>query len=656
MNKPKKRIRKSQRGAALLLSFAVLGILAIAATSYLDSSSQTIRHSKRLTAEAQASNLSDSGVQVVLRGLWRPFKQSQSFIELDEDLQGASYTSPMGALNGTIPGIGAYSAGVVNYQQVPGNSYARLVTVRSVGWVDRNENGQLDQNEANKVVDVTARFELSRSEVFDYTYFINNYGWMDGFRESDLIVNGDMRANGNFDFRNGSPTINGSVFAAVNDKLNPRAIGLLNSVPVKMSQEGYFSYSAPSIPQLSGETSEAYTARLNYYRDMVMARRRQSYSSATHGADGTPSYEDARDFVYRSNAAIVEGRAAGAVVGDAQGIRSWSRTRAANTPSVTMLDTQSTREIIMPDLSDLSRYMELSRNYRNPKSTFGDGTPNPRAGREAYVEVWNASENRYVRLSDDGVVSGSAVLVGTAEKPIRVNGPVTITQDVAIKGVIEGQGTLYAGRNVHIVGSIRYKDGPDFRNGSLAGNDAQNEKKDFLGLAARGSVLMGNPNTYGNPYPLAYMTPVAPPGKMIGTYGRYDENGVWIPAFDAMQVDGSGKRRYQSVIPDNVINSISEGVNQIDAILYSNFVGGGSVGTAGAGMVLNGTIIARDEAIVTWSLPVLLNYDNRIREREITNTPLIDLELPRSPVLLRSTWQDRGFYFAPDRGTLQIGD
>jgi len=40
-----------------------------------------------------------------------------------------------------------------------------------------------------------------------------------------------------------------------------------------------------------------------------------------------------------------------------------------------------------------------------------------------------------------------------------------------------------------------------------------------------------------------------------------------------------------------------------------------------------------------------MNYDSRIREREITQTPLIDLQLPRSPVMLRSTWQDRGFLF-----------
>jgi hypothetical protein len=93
------------------------------------------------------------------------------------------------------------------------------------------------------------------------------------------------------------------------------------------------------------------------------------------------------------------------------------------------------------------------------------------------------------------------------------------------------------------------------------------------------------------------------------------------------------------------MNSIAEGVNQIDAIIYTNFVGGGNIGTAGGGVVMNGTIISRDEAMVTWSLPVIMNYDNRIRERSVTRTPLIDLNLPRSPVMMRSTWQDRGITY-----------
>lgn len=347
--------------------------------------------------------------------------------------------------------------------------------------------------------------------------------------------------------------------------------------------------------------------------------------------------------MFRSEAAIVRDRPAGAVLGDSTGYRSWANT--SGTATSTLLDTQPTKEIAMPDLSDLTRYTSISQNYRNPKATFGDGTPNPNFNQGARVEVWNSSTNSYQRLDTNGVITGSAILVGTSSRPIRIHGPVTVTQDVVIKGDIEGQGTFYTGRNIHIVGSVRYKNGPDFSGGNIQGADAENEKRDFLGLAARGSVIMGNPTSFTNSSPLQYMTPVNPPSKNVGTYGRFDEAGNWIPPYDANQIDSSGRRRYQSVIPDATMNSIAEGVNQIDAIIYTNFVGGGNIGTAGGGVVMNGTIISRDEAMVTWSLPVIMNYDNRIRERAVTKAPLIDLNLPRSPVMMRSTWQDRGITY-----------
>jgi hypothetical protein len=101
-------------------------------------------------------------------------------------------------------------------------------TARSVGWIDRNENGQLDANEPRQVIDQTFDLALSRSSVFDYAYFVNNYGCMYGFSNEQLVMNGDARSNGDFEFRYGSggpPVINGSIYASPNEKLSPRAAG-----------------------------------------------------------------------------------------------------------------------------------------------------------------------------------------------------------------------------------------------------------------------------------------------------------------------------------------------------------------------------------------------------------------------------------------------
>ncbi len=602
----------------MITTFILTALISVGAVTYVSRATQTIRESRRQALEVQTTHLCEAGTQALLRSLWRPFKINQNFTDLENRCSGASQQNPLAGINQGIDGVGSYSSAVISEYTPSGDSYTRIVVVRSVGWIDLNRNGQLDTNEPQKTVDVTASFQLARSQVFDYTYFVNNYGWMDGFNASDLIVNGDMRANGNFNFTNGSPTVNGSVYACVNDKLSPPAIGLINNLPVKWSNSTYISS--------NGNNS----------------RVRQGYNSSVHGAKGSSTYENWRDFVFESTGSILNNRIDGAVGADSTGSSGWTRTGQSSNPTMTMLDTSPTDEVIMPDLSNLSYYQSLSSTYVDTKRYYGDGTANPYYNQGAWVQVWNTSLNHgsggYQTITTSGNVTGSAALIGTSSHPILVHGPVTFSQDCVIKGYVQGQGTIYTGRNVHIVGSIVYKNPPDFRGTNQTTIDNANEKKDLLALAARGSVMMGDPSTFSNPYPLAYMMPPF-------THGRYDENGNWIPPFDATQVDSTGYMKYQSVMGNSYVHSISEGVNQIDAVLYTNFVGGGNIGTGGSGVQFNGSIISKDEAMVVWSLPMTMNYDSRIRERSMTKTPLIDLQLPRSPVMLRSTWQDRGFTF-----------
>ncbi|MFQ3586247.1 MAG: hypothetical protein SNJ74_11645 [Fimbriimonadaceae bacterium] len=621
--------KRRQRGYALVTTFGILTLLAVAAASYVERSTESMRTSARQTRDVQTTHLCEAGVQAVLRNLWRPFKIEQAFFSMEDNCAGATPSAPRAAVQGELDGVGRFSAGVIAFSMPAGDSFTRLVTVRSVGWQDMNGNGSLDADEPRKVVDVVAVFQLARSQVFDYTYFVNNYGWMKGFSPSNLIVNGDMRANGNFEFLDGSPTVNGSVYGALNEKLSPAAPGLINTAPVKW-------------------TTSTYAANANNTSTPFRERMRQAYNPVIHGARGTDEYEKWRDFIFDSDGGIVRNRPSGAVLADSTGLRSWNRTSTSTQPSYSVLDTRATDEVIMPDLSNLDYYRNLSQTYVNDKAQFGDGTPNPMYGQGAFLEVWdptlNGGAGGYKRLTTNGVVDGSVVIIGTNERPIRIHGPVTVTHDAVIKGTVVGQGTIYTGRNVHIVGNIRYgsKDltgaevgTPDFRGSNPQEIDNKNEKRTFLGLAARGSAIMGDFTKFTSTT-LQYMTPPF-------TKGRYDENGNWIPPFDANKVDYTGKKLYQSTVPNSVITGIAEGINQLDAILYTNFVGGGNIGVGGGGVAFNGTIISKDEAMVVWSLPMRMNYDNRIRERSVTRRPLIDIQLPRSPTLLRSTWQDRGF-------------
>lgn len=599
---------------------AILGIMfvvAVGAASYVGSTNTSMRVGVRQVQDAQTLHLAEAGVQSITRTIWRNFKSTQAFTDMTTSCNGASESAPKLPTSGTIPTVGAFAASVISFT-TPLNSggqpdtYTRNVKIRAVGWLDRDNDSVLDSGEPRKIVDVAATFTLQRSQVFDYTYFVNNYGWMDGFHQNDLIINGDMRANGNFSFLNGLPTVNGSVYACNNEKLSPAAAGILNTMPVKWTNSTYSTAAASD------------------------QRMRQVYNSGVHGAQGTSQFEQWRDFVFNSDGTIVGNKTFGTIAGDASGLKTWQRTSESGALTQSQIDTRPTEEVVMPDLSDLSRYSGISSSYVDTRATLS-GLPNPDYGVGAYVEVWNSSTSSYQRLSTNGVVTGSAALVGTSSKPIKVHGPVTFTQDCVIKGYVQGQGTIYTGRNVHIVGSIRYVQPPDFRGGSPSAIDTANESKTMLGLAARASVIMGNTAAFTSSYPLQYMKPPF-------TKGRYDDNGNWIPPFDATQVDSTGKMKYQSTFGDSYVNSIAESVNVIDAVLYTNFVGGGNIGTSGSGVAFNGSIISKDEAMVVYSLPMKWNYDNRIRERSSNQTPLIDLQLPRSPAMFRSTWQDRGFY------------
>lgn len=585
----------SRRGMALAVALMWLGTIMVMGTGLVSfTTSGTIRASNE-ESRAVALNAADAALEDEYNELWKDFRITQRFDVVDSQCEGASRNTPKMIRTGSLAGGGRYWAWVEDYQEL--DNWRRQVTVVAVGWDDRNGNGQLNPGESPRALRTQILLALDRSQVFDYAYFVNNYGWMNGFSSSQLIVNGDMRANGDFNFSGGTPTINGSVYACRNDKLIPPASGIVNITPTQWSNS-YYASAAPSVA-------------------------RPAYSTSAMGTKGSDEYEIWRDLTYDHEATIVRGRPSGTVVGDVNGIRNYSGD---------ILDPDPTGEVLMPDLSDISYYEQLSRNYVDEKQTYLDGTANPRYGEEAYVEVWNSSTNQYQRVTTNGVYDGSLVLIGTSTYPVRIHGPVTVTGDVIIKGVVEGQSTLYAARNVHIVGDIKYKNKPDFRGTDAHAVDQANEKKDMLGLAARGSVIMGNTKTLSSTA-LKYMTPPF-------TKARYDEHGNIIPAYNAKEVDYTGRMRYQPIIGDDYINAISEPVNEINCVLYTNFLGGGDIGKSGTGVTFNGSIISRDEAMVLYSLPLRMNYDNRLRQRLDINQPLIDLNLPLSPSFSSLAWDE----------------
>jgi|GEM_PF-2470227 len=130
--------------------------------------------------------------------------------------------------------------------------------------------------------------------------------------------------------------------------------------------------------------------------------------------------------------------------------------------------------------------------------------------------------------------NGSVILIGTKNDPIKCNSAAAtgverqklyVTGDVIIKGYVDGQCTIYSGRNTYIAGEIIYKDNVDGiianrvagtaygsyegqervdlldKNSASYQNVAEDEQKDSLVLGAVGNVILGDyTNTRGDNY------------------------------------------------------------------------------------------------------------------------------------------------------------
>ncbi len=228
----------------------------------------------------------------------------------------------------------------------------------------------------------------------------------------------------------------------------------------------------------------------------------------------------------------------------------------------------------------------------------------------------------------DGVYEGNLILVGTDSNPIELNGPVVVTGDVVIKGKVSGQGVIYAGRNVHIVGNIEYKNPPSWPKpeSDMETVDSNNSTKDFLGLAAKGNIVIGDYTSSSWNYPQSYLHPpmtrpykVDPTDAVNGYISYYDGNGD--PYFNGDYVafdggkkeDGSNRRYYESSFRDSTIHNLSDyysNITHIDAFMYTNHALTGRIGRT----EINGGVVARDEAII-YSGSLVINYDVRIKDK-----------------------------------------
>ena len=478
-------------------------------------------------------------------------------------------------------------------------------------------------------------FGTGQSPVFDYAYFVNNYGWMNG---NTIVINGDMRANGNVNLS--ASTVNGFVYAAANDEVGANGTITLSSSPQIKSAVSYrTAYGNRSRPDVGDyDTAGAYDA------------------PSANGAIKKPSY------AYES--------------GEIVAVNGGTRAALSNKPIVN----EYSDSLPMPFVSELDSYVEYAREYdggsggrlTRPAYSYTDsaGTVHNIAGGTVSSHYNGAGPSGDASLADKGAL----VLIGTQANPIVVDGPVVVDSDVIIKGYVKGQGTIYSGRNVHIIGDIKYVSPPTWSHPDAddAAVEAANAKKDMLGLVAKGNIVIGDstdtawhnsvdgyiksgtsssvvkryacdPSDADIGYPATFpgnytavedvngqkfgkvRTQTVKTGEFVTTREpQYDRWGR-LTGYRDVQTEKTrtelytayDRHYYETVCDDNILKTLKDtsGIAQIDAILYNNHGIFGTPGRNNANFNLNGSLVCRDEALIFSGNGIRFNWDMRLRRK-----------------------------------------
>ncbi len=240
---------------------------------------------------------------------------------------------------------------------------------------------------------------------------------------------------------------------------------------------------------------------------------------------------------------------------------------------------------------------------------------------------------------------GCKYLRGTEDDPIEINGPVVVEGDLIIEGYYTGQGTIYAGRNIYIIGDLVAQDPAQWEHPDTASNFETNTLpnnlgNDFMGLAAKGAVILGDHRDISSssrdylkpPFTAEYA--VSATDADIG-YVSYVSDGVCY--FDGDYTAHSGWRYDESDSSGQISRNFfepsvslekfddynpSSQIGRIDAFIYNNHL---TTGRFSSGAMINGGIICRDEALFP-SGRIYMNWDPRVA-MDHDFTPFLPLEV-----------------------------
>jgi hypothetical protein len=504
----------------------------------------------------------------------------------------------------------------------------------------------------NTTLVATMRFGVLPSGVFDYSYFINHFGWWAGFASGKVNINGNAKANGHFDVLSGKMTINGS----------------------------------PRYDPITGEAVDNGGVYAGGY---------------VFPTDGSAFEGMASEDVNRYSYAGVD-----------RGPIDPAKTTMPNLNDAGDLDGDGKVNELSP------YYVNLSNGeYDNPAGKVGidkngDGTLQP-----GEVIVTGA-------FGDDPGETGNLALTGTDANPIIIEGTIAVTNDLAISGVISGQGSFYTGRNTYVGSGVEYDnpttERPVFDYGTETPESYKtrvdtwkddNESADLVSFMTVNNIVCGNHteskwqssitksggwlkdyrnngyedvgadgvfgslNNEDNPYaasekeadgfftvsiadgdgnqhvedlPISGNVAQVPPGYHIvpGTGEDVDGDGLYGGKYsygsDINFDDAFNSANFYNLDPS--VTSYSDfaefAVNKMDGIFYTNHA---LAGHFKDDIEFNGSVVARNEAMVTHNGGVTMNHDERLSSKY---QDLIDMNIymPLTKSFSTVSWEDKSVH------------
>lgn len=188
--------RERQRGVGLVLGVVLaLGTVTLGyAVATAMVASAEVRSAASAGQRLQASIAAEAGVERAISEL----KSRVELAPLDQPFHAVDALDgqePFGLETFTHAGLPVAEA-LVRFDVIASAHLTRDVRITATGWAPSRSAYQ-DGRGRRVVIEAVERAALGQSAVFDYAYFIANWGWFYG---SNITANGNVRASGQFDF------------------------------------------------------------------------------------------------------------------------------------------------------------------------------------------------------------------------------------------------------------------------------------------------------------------------------------------------------------------------------------------------------------------------------------------------------------------------